>query len=126
MNRGDQLIERGADKLQRLAEEAARKGGFAAKLAPELADDAAFLRKLKPSLIGARARGQAATDGDPGGARVPAPAAPQIPQSRPPRPTRGGRKGGGPNPWLVVGAAFAAGIVLAKIVDWRGHAHPRD
>jgi hypothetical protein len=42
--------------------------------------------------------------------------------------TRGPRrsKGGGPNPFLIAGVALAAGIALAKIVDWRGHAHPRD
>jgi hypothetical protein len=38
----------------------------------------------------------------------------------PPRPPRRG-----PSPWLVLGAAFAAGMLAAKIVDWRGHAHPR-
>jgi hypothetical protein len=32
---------------------------------------------------------------------------------------------GGPSPWLVLGAAFAAGVLAAKILDWRGHAHPR-
>jgi hypothetical protein len=31
----------------------------------------------------------------------------------------------GINPLVVAAAAFAAGIVLAKLVDWRGHAHPR-
>lgn len=31
----------------------------------------------------------------------------------------------GPNPWLVVGVAFAAGFAAAKVLDWRGHAHPR-
>ena len=31
----------------------------------------------------------------------------------------------GPNPFVVAGAAFAAGTVLAKLIDWRGHAHPR-
>jgi hypothetical protein len=31
---------------------------------------------------------------------------------------------GGPSPFLVVGVAVAAGIVLAKWIDWRGHAHP--
>ena len=30
------------------------------------------------------------------------------------------------NPFLVIGIALATGILLAKIVDWRGHAHPRD
>ena len=32
---------------------------------------------------------------------------------------------GGPNPFVVAGAAFAVGTVLAKLIDWRGHAHPR-
>jgi len=31
----------------------------------------------------------------------------------------------GPSPFLVVGAALATGIVLAKWIDWSGHAHPR-
>jgi hypothetical protein len=43
-----------------------------------------------------------------------------------PKKTKSGRPGGGPNPWLVAGVALAAGIALAKLVDWRGHAHPRD
>jgi hypothetical protein len=30
------------------------------------------------------------------------------------------------NPVALVGAAFAAGVLLAKVLDWRGHAHPRD
>ncbi len=29
----------------------------------------------------------------------------------------------GPNPFVVAGAAFAAGAVLAKLIDWRGHGH---
>ncbi len=29
------------------------------------------------------------------------------------------------NPPLVVGAAFALGMLAAKVLDWRGHAHPR-
>ena len=101
-------------------------GSFAAKakLADELADDAAFLRKLKPSLIAARARGQAPTN-QPPGARPQAPSAPQIKTERMPKKTKSGRPGGGPNPWLVAGVALAAGIAIAKLVDWRGHAHPR-
>jgi hypothetical protein len=46
-----------------------------------------------------------------------APSGPQLD-----RQTSGKR---GPNPFLVAGAAFAAGTVLAKLIDWRGHAHPR-
>jgi hypothetical protein len=29
------------------------------------------------------------------------------------------------NPFVVVAAAAAAGVLLAKVLDWRGHAHPR-
>jgi hypothetical protein len=118
MNRVDALIEKGADRLQQLANRSASNGGAGGKLAQELADDAAFLRKLKPSLIVARAKGQAPTNQQPGSGSV-APSGPQL--GKRPRRTRGG-----PNPFLVMGAAFAAGILLAKVVDWRGHAHPRD
>ncbi len=124
MSKGDQLIERGAARLERLSRDAAAKGGLSAKLAGELAEDAAFLRKLKPSLIAARARGQAPTNTEPN--RPPAaPSAPQLKEKRPkPKATR--KKSGGPNPFLIAGAALAAGILIAKVVDWRGHAHPRD
>ena len=118
MNKVDALIERGADRLQELANRNAAAGGAKAKLAAELAQDAAFLRKLKPSLIAARARGRAPTDQKPG-ADVVAPSGPQLDE----RPKPAGRRR--PNPFLVVGVAFAVGIVLAKLVDWRGHAHPR-
>jgi hypothetical protein len=118
MNRLDALVDKAADRLQQIANQAATNGGGAkAKLAEELADDAAFLRKLKPSLIVARAKGQAPTDQKPGPGVV-APSAPQLG----PRKKRAGR---GPNPFLVMGVAFAAGIFVAKVIDWRGHAHPR-
>jgi hypothetical protein len=118
VNRVDSLVEKGADGLQSLSRKAAESGGLASKLAPELADDAAFLRKLKPSLVVARARGEAPTNQKPG-QDVLVPSGPQ-PGGRPKR------TGGGPNPWLMLGAAFVLGVVLAKAVDWRGHAHPRD
>jgi hypothetical protein len=118
MNKADQLIERGATRLRALSDQMAARGGLQAKLAEELAEDAAFLRKLKPSLIKARAKGEAPTNEKPGQAQT-APRAPQI--STPPKPP--GSKG--PNPFLVVGAALVAGIVVAKVIDWRGHAHPR-
>ena len=92
------------------------------KLAQPLAADADFVRKLKPSLIKARARGDAPTDAAPGRGRV-APSSPQLPK----RPkAKAKRSGGGPNPWLVVGLCVAAGIATAKWIDWRGHAHPRN
>ena len=118
MTKADQLVDKAAARLQEMAEKAAAEGGVAAKLAQPLADDAAFLRKLKPSLIIARAKGEAPTDQKPAQGTV-APSGPQLGK----RPKPGG---GGPNPLLVVALAFAAGIVIAKVLDWRGHAHPRD
>lgn len=165
MSKGDQLIERGADRLEELSRKAAAKGGFAAKLADELAEDAVFLRKLKPSLIAARARAQskneaasaptneqpavpmtepvAAPANEPVAAEPPPqavgstsrlepageaptsePAAqPEAPAAPPPHKKK---RSGGPNPFVVAGIALAAGILLAKVIDWRGHAHPRD
>jgi hypothetical protein len=51
------------------------------------------------------------------------PDAPPPPRARPIRPR--GAPPRGVNPWLVVGAAFAVGFLAAKLIDWRGHAHPR-
>lgn len=120
MTKGDQLIDRAANRLRETADRMATQGGVTAKLAEPLADDAAFLRKLKPSLIVARARGEAPMN-QPAGSSAPAgPSRPQL--SARPKKKRGG---GGPNPYLVVGAALVAGIVIAKLIDWRGHAHPR-
>jgi hypothetical protein len=119
----DQLVERGAERLEALSRRFAQDNGLKAKLAAELADDAAFLRKLKPSLIAARARGDAPTDRLPD--QVPqAPSGPQL--GRRPKPAKPSKQSqGGPNPFVVAGAAFAVGIALAKWIDWRGHAHPR-
>jgi len=120
MTAADQKVERAANKLQELANGLAGEGGFKAKLAEPLAEDADFVRKLKPSLIKARAKGDAPTNQKPGRAPI-SPTSPQL--GTRPKPKKGGR---GPNPWLVVAVALAAGIVLAKSIDWRGHAHPRD
>jgi hypothetical protein len=121
----DEKVERLADKLQAFAERSAAEGGVKAKLAKPLADDAAFVRKLKPSLIKARAKGNAPTDQTPQQAVV-APSAPQIRRRSAPKAKRERTSGGGgPNPWLVAGVCLAAGIALAKWIDWRGHAHPR-
>jgi hypothetical protein len=100
-----------ADTLRRKSQELAGQGGIKDKLAAELADDAEFLRKLKPELIKRRARGETTTRTEP----PPAPAAP-----KPRKPV-----GEGPNPFVVIGAALVLGVALAKWLDWRGHAHPR-
>jgi hypothetical protein len=117
MTKGDALMERGAGKLQRLADRAAASGGVAAKLAEPLAEDAALFRLMKPSLIAARIKGEAPTDLEQG-QDVVSPTARQL-GKRP-------KRRGGPNPFLVLGIALAAGIGLAKLIDWRGHVPPRD
>ncbi len=117
MRKGDQLIEQAAERLEELSHKAAARGGFGEAIAETLAEDADFVRKLKPSLMRARMRGfnpPASTVAK----RPAAPSGPQIPK-RPKAP------GAGPNPFLVVGVAFAVGIALAKLIDWRGHAHPK-
>ena len=87
------------------------------RLEAELAEDREFLRKLRPELIKRRALGDAPTEVIPT-----APSGPQLgkrakPAKQPPT--------GGPNPFVVVGAALFLGVALAKWLDWRGHAHPR-
>jgi hypothetical protein len=106
-----------ADKAEAASEKLAGESGLKGKLADELADDAVFIRKLKPSLMKKRARGEAPTDEKPGETRA-APSGPQLGK-------RPSAKSGGPNPFVVVGAALAVGRILAKVIDWRGHAHPR-
>src|SRR3954464_12726385 len=115
----DQTVERAANKLRQLADQMAGEGGVKAKLAEPLAEDPNWIRKMKPSRIRARAKGEAPTNQQPGQATA-APSSPQL--GARPKPKKKG--GGGPKPWLIVGAALAAGIFLAKWVDWRGHAHP--
>src|SRR5712691_12745694 len=113
----DQTVERAASKLQQLANQLAGEGGLRSKLAKPLAEDADLLRKMKPSLIKARAKGEAPSakppvrdsgpvEGVRGNREVPptrgttAPSSPQLGGSRPKA-----KKSGGPNPWIVVGAA---------------------
>ena len=118
--KADEVVDKGADSLDELAAKTAADKGVKAKLSDELADDAAFLRKLKPSLMVARAKGEAPTDEWPGEPRR-APGGPQLgPRPTPRRPRKG------LNPWLVLGGAIIGGYFIAKVVDWRGHAHPRD
>jgi hypothetical protein len=112
MTPGDAMIEHAADRLRELSEKAAERGGVAAKLAEPLAEDSTFVRKLKPSLIRARARGEAVAEPPPV----------DVPPPSPWPKTNGGRR----NPLPLVGAALVAGVATAKLLDWRGHAHPRD
>ena len=114
----DEKIDSAADKLEELSRQNAGEPGLKGKLGAQLEEEAEFLRKLKPSLMKARAKGELPTNEKPGSERT-APAGPQL--GKRPKP----KSAGGPNPWLVAGVALAAGIALAKWIDWRGHAHPR-
>src|SRR4051794_2287833 len=118
--KADEMVERAASRLEGLSQEAAGSDGIKGKLAPELAQDADFLRKMKPSLVKERIKGNEPVE--PAGGSAP----PPKPQARPSKPKPKKAGGGGPSPLLVLAAAFAIGYALAKIVDWRGHAHPRD
>ena len=117
MTLGDATMERGAQQLQGLSSRAARRGGLVGKLAQPFAEDAVLFRRMKPSLIVARIKGEAPTNLQPGQDAV-VPTGPQL-GKRP-------KKRGGPNPFLVLGVAFAVGVAAAKLIDWRGHAHPSD
>jgi hypothetical protein len=121
MTRGDQAVETAADKLETFVQGARASGGVKAKIGGALADDPEFLRKLKPSLIAERAKGNAPTD-EPPDAAPRAPSGPQVARPKPPK----AKRSGGVSPWAVIGVALVAGYVLAKTIDWRGHAHPRD
>jgi hypothetical protein len=107
-----------ADKAQGASEKLAGSDGVKGKVADELADDADFIRKLKPSLMKKRLKGEAPKNQKPGEPPR-APSGPQL--GTRPKP----KSAGGPSPFLVMGAALVAGIALAKWLDWRGHAHPR-
>ena len=117
MTRADLTVDKAAEKLDQFVRRSREAGGVRAKLGNALAEDPEFLRKLKPSLIAARAKGQT----------PPSDTWPQASSVPHPEPTPKAPKGkrGGPSPWLVVGAALVTGYALAKVIDWRGHAHPR-
>lgn len=120
MKPADQKVDQAADKVQELANRMAGEGGAKSKLADPLAEDADLIRRMKPSLIKARIKGEAPTDQKPGETTV-APSAPQLGAA----PATKKKERGGVNPWIVVGVALAVGIVLARWIDWRGDAYPR-
>jgi hypothetical protein len=123
MSAADQKVDQAADKVQELADRMAGEEGVKAKLADPLAEDADLIRRMKPSLIKARVKGEAPTDQKPAETAIP-PSAPQL--SGRPAPDKPKVERKGPNPWLIVGVALAAGIVLARFIEWRGHGYPRD
>ena len=119
MTRGDQLIERAAGKLDAFVRRSAGDTGIKGKLAGPLADDAELLRGMRPSRIAARLRGQA--DGE---VSRPSPVT-EPASSVPPEPQRKKSPRSGPPALALAVGALALGIVIAKLIDWRSHAHPR-
>ena len=121
MKSADDRVDQAADKVQGFANRMAGEGGAKAKLAEPLAEDADLIRRMKPSLIKARAKGEAPMNQPPGQGHVVAPSGPQLGKRPKPKKT-----GGGVSPWIVVGVALVAGVALAKWIDWRGHGDARD
>jgi hypothetical protein len=132
LERVDSLLERGANRLELWARDLAAGDGMKRQLAEELQEDAQFLRRLTPTKIAARARGETPPEDlaePPGTATAVLDEQVATRVQPPPTPTpkraRSPKGGGGPNPLVVIGVAFVAGIALAKVIDWRGHAHPK-
>jgi len=125
MSRVDAALDAAADRLEAFVRDAERQGGLKAKVGAAFAEDPEFLRRIKPRLVAARARGRAAP---PAGSAHPTASPPPSASNGnapEPEPASSRPRSGGPSPWLVIGAAFAVGLLTAKIIDWRGHAHPR-
>jgi len=100
MSATDRAVEKTADRLDDLAAKAAEHGKPGEKVAPLLEEDAEFLRKMTPTRVKQRLSSDAHAKG-----RTP---------GRPARDRQGGI--------VVVAAAFALGVVVAKLVDWRSYA----
>ena len=100
-------------------EDRGREAASRRRLADELADDAAFLRKLKPSLIERAREGRGPDD---------AASRARRDVARPARSSARGRSRSdarkGLNPWLVVGGALVGGLVLAKVDRLEGPCPP--
>jgi hypothetical protein len=100
MSATDRAVEKTADRLEGLATKAAEHGKPGEKVAPLLEEDAEFLRKMTPTKVRERLSSDAHG------------------RSRPAeRPARDGQSG-----IVVLAAAFALGVVVAKLVDWRSYA----
>ncbi|HET8606483.1 MAG TPA: hypothetical protein VFL66_05570 [Gaiellaceae bacterium] len=149
-----------ADRLETWAERLSRRNGWRRKLAAELEEDAAFLRRLDPAAMRARLTApppaDAPSSNDRGGGlrgrveaereearellarmkpRELAARATGPDESAEPDPDTAetqrierepASRGGDPRQaLLVLAVCFTLGVLLAKLVDWRGHAHPR-
>jgi hypothetical protein len=71
MTKADQAIDAAADRVATFVRDARSSGGIKAKLGDALAEDPGFIRKLKPSLVKARAKGQTPVDHQRGSLEAP-------------------------------------------------------
>jgi hypothetical protein len=101
---GEAILDKGADRLMELSERAAEAGGPAASLAEPLAQDAVRLRRMSSNIAAEQIQETGQTEAESNG-----------------RPSR--RLG--PSPFLFIGVAFVAGVVLAKVLEWRTDVEPR-
>jgi hypothetical protein len=100
MSATDRAVEKTAGRLEDLAAKAAEHGKPGEKVAPLLEEDAEFLRMMTPTRVKERLSSDTPASG-----RSPA------------RPAR--KNGSG---IVVLAAAFALGVLVAKLVDWRSYA----
>lgn len=125
MSKADAAIDRASDRLRDLSDDLEERGGLPGKLAEPVAEDADFLPKLKPSLIEERLKENPTGSEPPEGDSAQPKRAPSA--ARPKKaPGPKDEKAGAKKLLPLVAGAFGAGVVLAKVIDWRGHAHPRD
>jgi hypothetical protein len=101
---GDAILDKGADRLMELSERAATAGGPAARLAEPLAQDAVRLRRMSSNIAAEHVQETGQTEAQSNGRRS---------------------RRRGPSPFLFIGVAFVAGVVLAKMLEWRTDVEPR-
>lgn len=99
MSLPDRAVEKGADGLEGLGARTADRGAVGERPSPALQEDADFVRKMTPSKVKDRLRTAA-----------------PAPEGRTPR--RDGPTSG----IQALLAAFALGVVAAKLVTWRSYA----
>jgi hypothetical protein len=95
----DRAFEKTAHRLEEVAARAEEHGKAGQRIAPLLDEDAEFLRRMTPSKVKERLR----SDTPPKNSRGPGP--------------RRGTQG-----VVVLAAAFALGVLIAKLIEWRSYA----
>lgn len=111
-----EIMGKPADKLDELGDRATEQGGVVAKAAEDLHADADFLRKLDP-------RREPDGSADPGSQMLRATPASSAGKKNGNKPDSGAKRGR--RALIVIGGAFAAGLVLAAFLQWRSLVEPR-